>query len=106
MRDYFLRAPGKEQIDQALINAGLLTTVDGYPVTNPDIKMLVYVGCIPEETGRMIKDENGFEYPESILSAEYHVNLRGTLTQEQVDALPIIPWPKNPYSIPAGGLIE
>ena len=106
MKDHFLRANTREQVDHALINAGLLTIVDGDPLLTPDVKMLVYVGRIPEETGRMIKDENGFEYLESILSAEYHVNLRGTLTQEQINMLPIIPWPKKPYSIPAGGLIE
>lgn len=106
MKDYFLRADTREQIDQALINAGLLTIADGEPITSPEVNLLDYIGQIPEETGRMIKDEDGNEYPETILSAEYHANLRGALTPEQEAVLPIIPWPEKPYRIPAGGLLE
>lgn len=106
MKDYFLRAASREQIDQALIAVGLLTVVDDEPITSPEVAILDYIGQIPEETGRMVTDEDGFEYPETVLSADYHANLRGTFTQEQLDKLPIIPWPKNPYRIPAGGLIE
>lgn len=106
MRDYFLRAQSREQIDQALIDAGLLSVIEGEPNTSPEVAILDYIGQIPEETGRIVKDEDGNEYPESVLSAEYHANLRGTFTQDQLDKLPIIPWPKKPYRIPAGGLIE
>lgn len=106
MKDYFLRANTREQIDQALQAAGLLTIADGEPITSPEVAILDYIGQIPEETGRTVTDEDGNEYPEMVLSAEYHANLRGTFTQDQLDRLPIIPWPKNPYRIPAGGLIE
>lgn len=106
MKDYFLRAQSREQIDQSLIAAGLLTTIDGETATSLEVAILDYIGQIPEETGRIVKDEDGNEYPESVLSADYHVNLRGALTLEQELLLPIIPWPKNPYRIPAGGLLE
>lgn len=106
MKDYFLRANTREQIDQALQAAGLLTIADGEPITSPEVAILDYIGQIPEETGRMIQDEDGNDYPETVLSAEYHANLRGELTPEQQALLPKIPRPKNPYRIPAGGLIE
>lgn len=106
MKDYFLRAQSREQIDQALTASGLLTITDDEPTTSPEVAILDYIGQIPEETGRMVTDEDGNEYPEMVLSAEYHANLRGTFTQDQLDKLPIIPWPKKPYRIPAGGLIE
>lgn len=106
MKDYFLRAASREQIDQALINAGLLSVIEGDPISSPEVAILDYIGQIPEETGRMVTDEDGNEYPEMVLSAEYHANLRGTFTQDQLDKLPIIPWPKKPYRIPAGGLLK
>lgn len=106
MKDYFLRAQSREQLDQALIDAGLLTIADDEPITSPEVAILDYIGQIPEETGRMVTDEDGNEYPEMVLSAEYHANLRGTFTQDQLDKLPTIPWPKKPYRIPAGGLIK
>lgn len=106
MKDYFLRAQSREQIDQALTAAGLLTIIDDEPITSPEVAILDYIGQIPEETGRMVTDEDGFEYPEMVLSAEYHANLRGAFTQDQLDKLPIIPWPKKPYRIPAGGLLK
>lgn len=106
MKDYFLRAENRLVIDQALQSAGLLFYVDCELVTSPEVNLLDYIGQIPEETGRIVKDEDGNEYPESVLSAEYHVNLRGTLTLEQEAVLPIIPWPKKPYRIPAGGLLK
>lgn len=106
MKDYFLRAASREQIDQVLIDAGLLSITGDEPITSPEVAILDYIGQIPEETGRMVTDEDGNEYPEMVLSAEYHANLRGTFTQDQLDKLPIIPWPKRPYRIPAGGLIK
>ena len=106
MKDHFLRAQSRAQIDQALTAAGLLSITDDDYITSPEVAILDYIGQIPEYTGRMVTDEDGNEYPEMGLSADCHANLRGTFTQEQLDKLPIIPWPKKPYRIPAGGLIE
>lgn len=106
MKDYFLRANSRKAIDEALHSAGLLLYVEGEIATNHEVNILDYIGQIPKETGRIGKDEDGSEYPESVLSADYHVNLRGTLTPEQEAVLPIIPWPQKPYRIPAGGLLK
>lgn len=101
MKDYFLRANTREQIDQALINADLLTVVDDEPITSPEV-IIDYVGTIHRPSGEL--DEGDSPIMEPVEG--YHVNLRGNLTQEQIDALPIIDAPNNPQRIFAGGLIE
>ena len=100
MRDYFLRADTREAIGQALINAGLLTIVDGDPITSPEV-VIDYVGIIYRPSGTL--DEEGNPIMEPIEG--YHVNLRGNLTQQQVDKLPIIDAPNNPHRIFAGGVL-
>lgn len=96
MKDYFLRAESREQIDQALINAGLLTVVDGEPTTSPEIN-IDYVGIIYRPSGAL--DEEGSPIMEPVEG--YHVNLRvrGELTPEQLAILPIIPKPNKPHRV-------
>lgn len=104
MKDYFLRANTREQIDQALINAGLLDIVDDEPITSPEV-IIDYVGTIYRDSGQYTLDEDGFEVAIMEPVEGYHVNLRGNLTQEQIDALPIIDAPNNPQRIFAGGIL-
>ena len=99
MKDYFLRAQSREQIDQALIDAGLLSITNDEPITSPEVAILDYIGQIPEETGRMVTDEDGFEYPEMAAIDGYHINIRGELTPEQLAILPIINRPKSPWRV-------
>lgn len=105
MRDYFLRADNREQIDQALQFAGLLFYVDGEPMTSEETA-LYYVETVFRSTGKVLMDEEGNEYPEEKPVAGYHVNLRAALTPEQEAMLPIIPEPKNPRAIFAGGILR
>lgn len=100
MKDYFLRAQSREQIDQALIDAGLLTVVEGEPIVNPDA-IIDYVGTIHRPSGAL--DEEGSPIMEPVEG--YHVNLRGNFTQEQIDVLPIIDAPNNPQRVFAGGIL-
>lgn len=105
MRDYFLRAKSQKTIDQALQSAGLLFYVDGELVTPIDV-VVYHVGKVIRPTGRMLTDEEGNEYPEEKPVEGYHVNLRAELTPEQEGLLPIIPEPKNPQAIIAGGILK
>lgn len=100
MKDFFLRANTREQIDQALIDAGLITIVDGEPITSPEV-IIDYVGAIYRPSGAL--DEEGSPIMEAVEG--YHVNLRGNLTQQQADKLPIIDVPNNPQRIFAGGIL-
>lgn len=100
MKDYFLRAQSREQIDQSLTAAGLLTIVDGEPITSPEV-VIDYVGTIYRPSGAL--DEEGIQVMEPVEG--YHVNLRGNLMQQQVDKLPIIDAPNNPQRIFAGGIL-
>lgn len=105
MKDYFLRADNREQIDQALQSAGLLFYVDGELIT-PEEVVVYYVGAVFRPTGIMLMDEEGNEYPEEKPVDGYHVNLRAALTPEQEALLPIIPEPANPQAIFAGGILR
>ena len=67
-----------------------------------DTQMLDVIGPIFVKTGVTLTDSGGFEYPETQAVAGYHANLRETLTDAQVAALPTVAAPTTPYRIWAG----
>ena len=67
-----------------------------------DTQMLDIIGPIYVKTGNMLTDPDGMEYPETQAVAGYHANLRETLTDAQVAALPTVTAPTTPYRIWAG----
>ena len=101
MKDYFLRADTREQIDQDLVDAGLLTVADGEPITNPEV-IIDYVGIIHRPSEALDEDGNLIMEPVE----GYHVSLRGKLTAEQEALLPIIETPSQPQRIFAGGILR
>lgn len=54
------------------------------------------IGTMHRETGTMLTDDDGFEYPETEALEGYHANLRAILTSEQEAALPTIEAPATP----------
>ena len=64
--------------------------------------MLDVIGIMHRETGDMLTDDEGNEYPETEAISGYHANLRANLTPEQVAVLPTVPAPATPYRIWAG----
>jgi hypothetical protein len=65
--------------------------------------MLDIIGTIYVETGNMVTDEDGNEYPEMEAVEGYHANLRTGLDAAQKAALPIMQkTPKNPVRKWAG----
>lgn len=93
MQDYFLRCTSEKTLNAKLIEAGVLvgTKKDGY---YPTVELSI-IGPIYEETG--VVDADGLPITEPIEG--YHANIRGNLTQEQIDILPIIPRPNNPHRV-------
>lgn len=64
--------------------------------------MLDVIGTMYRETGNMLTDGEGMEYPEMEAIDGYHANLREELTDEQVALLPTIDAPTVPYRKWAG----
>ena len=67
-----------------------------------DTPMLDIIGTMYRETGTMLTDGEGMEYPEMEAIDGYHANLREELTDEQVAALPTVDAPATPYRKWAG----
>ena len=67
-----------------------------------DTPMLDIIGTMYRETGNMLTDGEGMEYPEMEAVDGYHANLREELTDEQVALLPTIDAPTVPYRKWAG----
>ena len=64
--------------------------------------LLDIIGTMYTETGSMLTDDEGNEYPETEAMEGFHANLREELTEEQEAALPTIEAPATPYRIWAG----
>ena len=67
-----------------------------------DTQMLDIIGPIYAKTGNTLTDPDGMEYPETQAVEGFHANLRETLTDAQVAALPTVSAPATPYRIWAG----
>jgi hypothetical protein len=67
-----------------------------------DTQMLDIIGPIYVKTGKVLTDAGGFEYDETQAVAGFHANLRESLTDAQVAALPTVSAPTTPYRIWAG----
>ena len=111
--DYMLRTDTKEQMDQALIAASLVTQI-----TNENNQIFLYpiVGVTIDNIGSITKatpvttnteiqsaDQSEFESTvETITDTRWHTNIRVMfeLTDDQIAALPVInPPPAIPYRI-------
>ena len=124
MTTYYLKATTESALWTALETAGLAHKVYdpddpanvapddlGYEETweptgayewQADTQMLDVIGPIYVKTGNTLTDSEGFEYPETQAVDGYHANLRETLTDAQVAALPTVSAPATPYRIWAG----
>jgi len=90
-----LNQPPSETIEEAWEPTGAYDWVQ-------DVDMLDVIGTMYSETGTMLTDPEGFEYPEMVAQEGYHANLRAELTEEQEAVLPTIPAPATPSRIWAG----
>lgn len=99
--DYYLKSLSKSDMESALRRAGILVGDDEYAYYTCDV---AEVGIIQEETGELDRDGNPVMHP----IEGWHVNLRvrGELTSEQLEMLPVIKEPKNPHCVFAGGILK
>lgn len=124
MATYYLKATDEQALWEALEAASLAHKVYnpddpanvapdnlGYKETweptgayewQADTQMLDVIGPIYAKTGNTLTDPDGFEYDETQAVEGYHANLRETLTDAQVAALPTVSAPTTPYRVWAG----
>ena len=125
MNTYYLKATSEADLWTALGEAGLAHKVynPDDPANQPpadlgpydtwdgpsgayewqsDTQMLDIIGTIYAKTGNTLTDPDGMEYPETQAVAGYHANLRESLTDAQVAALPTVSAPATPHRIWAG----
>jgi hypothetical protein len=99
--DYYLKANSEENMWETLTAAGLTSEYEGKKYAK-GISLDV-IGVIYKETGNMttVTDPEGntFEVPETQAIEGYHANIRGDLTEEQQQALPLIAKPSTPNRI-------
>ena len=123
MTTYYLKATSEQALWDALEAAEVVTKI--YDSTDPDNQrpadldpeadwsptgtftwetpnMLDIIGTMYRETGNMLTDGEGMEYPEMEEVDGYHANLREELTDEQVALLPTVDAPATPYRKWAG----
>jgi hypothetical protein len=100
--DYMLRTNTKEEMDQALLTAGLIYSVDidGQSVIYSPSR--VYIDHIGPITKPAITDIDGTIITPETTDSRWHTNVRVCveLTEEQITALPQVdPPPAIPYRV-------
>jgi hypothetical protein len=99
--DYYLKANSEEHMWETLTAAGLTSEYEGKKYAK-GISLDV-IGVIYKETGNTttVTDPEGtsYEVPETQAIEGYHANIRGELTEEQQQALPLIAKPATPNRI-------
>lgn len=81
MIDYYLKFASEEEAKEVLFANDLLLEYTNDEVTYlsaSPIASIDYVGIIFKPTGKILKDEEGLEYPEMKALDGYHVNVRIT----------------------------
>ncbi|WP_136487833.1 hypothetical protein [Vibrio sp. H11] len=70
----YLRAESYEAFFTACVNAGLVS--EGEIITTSHDYSMILIGTLYKETGKILKDSEGNDYPEKVAIPGYHVNLR------------------------------
>jgi hypothetical protein len=102
MQDYYLKTTDLNTLWDLLFSAGLadsFTDADGQIVNIPKNISLDIIGTIYKPTGNMIEIDNGLLIEEQLPIDGFHVNIRGNLTEEQKQKLPLITPPRTPYRV-------
>lgn len=118
MKTYYLKTSTEQEMMDALVAAGLYAKdydpddalnqrpqdaeMDWQPSGAFEyikkLKDIILIGTLYDEASTTV-DEDGFEVVTLEALDGYHANVRGDLSQEQIDALPIIDAPKTPRNI-------
>jgi hypothetical protein len=80
MIDYCLKFKDQAEAEDVLTNLGFLTEVEdesgSVVLVSTGLVSIDFVGVIHKPTGKMLKDEDGNEYPAFAAIDGYHVNVR------------------------------
>ena len=107
MTDFYLKFEDREE---AIAVLSIITTQDdtGETVWRQDMASVAEVDPIYAETGNMLTDAEGFEYPEREMLEGFHVNVRSWREDitDFLEALPSenLPDPATPAVLWAGGV--
>ena len=103
MSDYYLKFTSEQDMWDQLLGLGLAQTMsnqDGADFNIPQGINLDIIGSIYKENPNIrIADSFGIEHPMMEPVAGFHANIRGELTEEQQQALPLISAPATPYRV-------
>jgi len=111
MNDYYLKFNNKQDMWNILLSLGLATETEnmisdgagGYDKERIAVGIaLDVIGTIYKPTGNMttVTSEMGeMTFPEVAPIDGFHANIRGSLTDEQIAALPLIEKPTAPYRV-------
>jgi hypothetical protein len=122
MKTYYIKAESEDALFDVLEQAGLTNRVyepddelnkrpedadenwqpTGEYTRYPKDIELDCIGTIFKPTGVMIADDEGNMIPQMESLEGYHANMRGELTTEQEQQLPLIDKPASPYRVWAG----
>ena len=96
--DIYLKFPDGEAMRAALTLPN--PEPDGEPLPRFPECAIDFVGAIYRETGRSVEGEDGDSWPEMERVEGIHVNLRGELTEDEMQLLtPYVVVPKNPVRV-------
>ena len=103
MSDYYLKFTSEQDMWSQLLALGLAQTManqDGADFNIPQGIDLDVIGLIYKENPDVrIADSFGIEHPSMEPVDGFHANIRGSLTEEQQAALPLISAPATPHRV-------
>lgn len=111
MNDYYLKFNNKQELWNTLLSLGLAIETDnmvsdgasGYDKERIATGIaLDIIGTIYKPTGNMVTsttEAGEIVFPEVAAIDGFHANIRGSLTDEQIAALPLIEKPTTPYRV-------
>ena len=103
MNDYYLKTTDEATLWQLLIEQGLaeeFTDDDNETRRMPKGINLDIIGQIYKLNPEVrITDPLGYQFHQMDPVDGFHANIRGSLTEEQQAALPLIPAPATPYRV-------
>jgi hypothetical protein len=84
MKNYYLKFQNQAELESVLVATDLADVQDEQfvPKTNLDV-----IGLIYKPTGKVLKTEDGFDYPEQAAVEGWHANLKAELSEDQETAL-------------------
>jgi len=99
MNDYYIKTSNEQELWTILSQLGLAQWLeDSQQFISVGINLDI-IGTIYKPTENVITTTDGMQILEQLPIEGFHANIRGTLTEEQQLALPLISAPVTPYRV-------